>query len=108
MEDRWRVRASGRDAVHVSRKVGQDEASPRPEPGHGQPRLARASGNVEMLMITGDAQTPCNFFFQAEDGIRDRNVTGVQTCALPISRFFRAQWRASRASDRSRQRQAET
>src|SRR5207249_8718331 len=25
------------------------------------------------------------FFFLAEDGIRDRNVTGVQTCALPIS-----------------------
>src|SRR5207249_8132315 len=25
------------------------------------------------------------FFFQAEDGIRVRNVTGVQTCALPIS-----------------------
>src|SRR5437867_9332019 len=24
------------------------------------------------------------FFFQAEDGIRDRTVTGVQTCALPI------------------------
>src|SRR5699024_12022797 len=24
-------------------------------------------------------------YFQAEDGIRDRNVTGVQTCALPIS-----------------------
>src|SRR5699024_11702588 len=24
------------------------------------------------------------FFFQAEDGIRDRNVTRVQTCALPI------------------------
>src|SRR5699024_3707029 len=28
------------------------------------------------------------FFFQAEDGIRDRNVTGVQTCALPISFLF--------------------
>src|SRR5207248_7150710 len=26
------------------------------------------------------------FFFQAEDGIRDRTVTGVQTCALPIYR----------------------
>src|SRR6266496_6276170 len=26
------------------------------------------------------------FFFQAEDGIRDLYVTGVQTCALPISR----------------------
>src|SRR5690625_5350303 len=25
------------------------------------------------------------FFFQAEDGIRDGHVTGVQTCALPIS-----------------------
>src|SRR5690606_40765026 len=25
-----------------------------------------------------------NFFFQAEDGIRDFHVTGVQTCALPI------------------------
>src|SRR5699024_11333048 len=29
------------------------------------------------------------FFFQAEDGIRDRNVTGVQTCALPISQRLR-------------------
>src|SRR5690606_41045379 len=27
----------------------------------------------------------CRFFFQAEDGIRDFHVTGVQTCALPIS-----------------------
>src|SRR5690606_40093347 len=26
------------------------------------------------------------FFFQAEDGIRDFHVTGVQTCALPISK----------------------
>src|SRR2546429_4795210 len=29
--------------------------------------------------------TCCFFFFQAEDGIRDVAVTGVQTCALPIS-----------------------
>src|SRR2546430_4325596 len=28
---------------------------------------------------------PRLFFFQAEDGIRDLTVTGVQTCALPIS-----------------------
>src|SRR2546427_1463416 len=28
------------------------------------------------------------FFFQAEDGIRDLTVTGVQTCALPISRII--------------------
>src|SRR5688500_19857452 len=29
-----------------------------------------------------------SFFFQAEDGIRDYKVTGVQTCALPISSAF--------------------
>src|SRR5437016_6746775 len=32
------------------------------------------------------------FFFQAEDGIRDWSVTGVQTCALPISRTNRTAW----------------
>ena len=31
------------------------------------------------------------FFFQAEDGIRDRDVTGVQTCALPISCILKLQ-----------------
>src|SRR5690606_40070120 len=30
------------------------------------------------------------FFFRAEDGIRDFHVTGVQTCALPISTGFSA------------------
>src|SRR5262249_58254500 len=39
------------------------------------------------------------FFFQAEDGIRDWSVTGVQTCALPILGFVRAvgglDWRPS-------------
>src|SRR5258708_6199655 len=43
------------------------------------------------------------FFFQAEDGIRDDLVTGVQTCALPISQVERgrddvARARARRAS----------
>src|SRR2546427_1785966 len=32
------------------------------------------------------------FFFQAEDGIRDLTVTGVQTCALPISIIRRRQF----------------
>ena len=31
----------------------------------------------------------CFFFFQAEDGIRDDLVTGVQTCALPICLYTR-------------------
>src|SRR5688500_20129342 len=30
----------------------------------------------------------CCFFFQAEDGIRDYKVTGVQTCALPICTWW--------------------
>ena len=32
-----------------------------------------------------NAEDVKRFFFQAEDGIRDYDVTGVQTCALPIS-----------------------
>src|SRR5207248_6331533 len=36
------------------------------------------------------------FFFQAEDGIRDRTVTGVQTCALPIYHPRRVFVRAGR------------
>src|SRR5690606_40850236 len=36
------------------------------------------------------ASTFFSFFFQAEDGIRDFHVTGVQTCALPISRPSRS------------------
>src|SRR5262249_56615815 len=34
---------------------------------------------------TGSVVSGCFFFFQAEAGIRDWSVTGVQTCALPIS-----------------------
>src|SRR5439155_8088468 len=38
----------------------------------------------------------CFFFFQAEDGIRDGHVTGVQTCALPILTCTRPARAASR------------
>src|SRR6266566_7914549 len=38
----------------------------------------------------------CFFFFQAEDGIRDYKVTGVQTCALPISFAGRSRSRSLR------------
>src|SRR6266702_6656983 len=36
------------------------------------------------------------FFFQAEDGIRDGHVTGVQTCALPISVAYRIHYDVQR------------
>src|SRR3712207_8093193 len=40
------------------------------------------------------------FFFQAEDGIRDIGVTGVQTCALPIFRLRRSRLRVRSAPAR--------
>src|SRR5437763_17115942 len=42
------------------------------------------------------------FFFQAEDGIRDTSVTGVQTCALPISGRGTDQCTRSAAARRTR------
>src|SRR5438094_3311038 len=42
------------------------------------------------------------FFFQAEDGIRDRTVTGVQTCALPIYRRATCSTTSCRTSRASR------
>src|SRR5256886_7699448 len=45
----------------------------------------------------------CFFFFQAEDGIRDLTVTGVQTCALPIyaSGYIKGQWNGLRSPSSS-------
>src|SRR2546430_4688275 len=41
---------------------------------------------MSLVTVTAAAVSErCFFFFQAEDGIRDLTVTGVQTCALPIS-----------------------
>src|SRR5438876_10761305 len=45
------------------------------------------------------AQNYFYFFFQAEDGIRDGRVTGVQTCALPI--FFAGQGTRDRSGKAS-------
>src|SRR2546427_7886395 len=41
--------------------------------------------SVTSVMSVLDYELLFFFFFQAEDGIRDLTVTGVQTCALPIS-----------------------
>src|SRR6266496_5130647 len=42
------------------------------------------------LYNSADLPAALSFFFQAEDGIRDLDVTGVQTCALPISSEVKA------------------
>src|SRR5205807_5735425 len=56
----------------------------------GQPKFSRDSiAEFEFVSNRFDASQGrslgVHFFFQAEDGIRDYKVTGVQTCALPIS-----------------------
>src|SRR2546430_852449 len=64
-------------------------------PNRGQALTGRADGNgrghLECLFGSGRVSVRARvilmslfFFFQAEDGIRDLTVTGVQTCALPI------------------------
>src|SRR2546430_8997052 len=47
---------------------------------------AKATGKLPAVVLhtTVGALHVTMFFFQAEDGIRDLTVTGVQTCALPI------------------------
>src|SRR5207245_8706520 len=45
------------------------------------PGSAEANDSVTDILV----RRCYRFFFQAEDGIRDATVTGVQTCALPIS-----------------------
>src|SRR5258707_3747836 len=54
---------------------------------HVSLRLRRARSRLTATpgaMACSPPLTTWHFFFQAEDGIRDIGVTGVQTCALPI------------------------
>src|SRR5256885_9875559 len=60
--------------------------------------IAQAAGkSVLPDRCEGDGICVAVFFFQAEDGIRDYKVTGVQTCALPIS----AAWKTRFGADSS-------
>src|SRR2546429_3404564 len=55
-----------------------------PKNGWCDPPMA-ASSCESAIIVWGVPHTMApSFFFQAEDGIRDVAVTGVQTCALPI------------------------
>src|SRR2546430_12839621 len=47
--------------------------------------MATLSRKPHQYWVLGRVVYAICFFFQAEDGIRDLTVTGVQTCALPIS-----------------------
>src|SRR2546426_635297 len=64
--------------------------------------LSRCMASVLCVMY----QLEFVFFFQAEDGIRDYKVTGVQTCALPISAEPHGQPRLRRERAAAAQRRA--
>src|SRR6266540_83168 len=60
--------------------------------------------NNSILCFSGDESRLPFFFFQAEDGIRDRDVTGVQTCALPIYELRQGVQRSPLRDPRHRRR----
>src|SRR5207249_103598 len=72
--------AVGADVDEVRRAIGSDKriGSSFLFPGVGY------GGSCFPKDVKAMVHFAAEFFFQAEDGIRDRNVTGVQTCALPI------------------------
>src|SRR5258706_5286895 len=47
-------------------------------------KIVKKCKSCSIIMPQVKSELRCFFFFQAEDGIRDWSVTGVQTCALPI------------------------
>src|SRR5207249_8331258 len=91
------------------RALGAPVTAPSANPTGAEPPtpagavLAHFGAALDLVLdggpTPGGAASTVVFFFQAEDGIRGRNVTGVQTCALPISRRRRATT-ARRASAR--------
>src|SRR5699024_4988784 len=70
--------------------------------GTGARRRRLALGGPHADAREGVPERLLFLFFQAEDGIRDRNVTGVQTCALPIYRKARLHHPRRAAGDRRR------
>src|SRR5947209_6754589 len=72
---------------HASHQVGLDaDIWLSPMPNRELTRQEREEMSATMIVAEDrlDVDPQVCFFFQAEDGIRDIGVTGVQTCALPI------------------------
>src|SRR5207249_7772250 len=70
--------------THPSARARHRVRHSQPPATAGPLRALALLGSSSPLLVSS-LSALCFFFFQAEDGIRDRNVTGVQTCALPIS-----------------------
>src|SRR6266498_1299799 len=66
------------------RNSNRDCPGDRKSKAYGQPGRERLFHHSRKFVQRPTAASVI-WFFQAEDGIRDADVTGVQTCALPIS-----------------------
>src|SRR5256885_10251365 len=77
MSLRWKLGADDACRLRDGRDIDLSETLARMRVHF---REARGIGGLDKRVVVDD----CVFFFQAEDGIRDYKVTGVQTCALPI------------------------
>ena len=102
------LRSSRRDVEHLGRKVGQDDVSPRREPGDGQPRLTGARGDVEMLLVVGDVETLDHRRADRAQLIHDDRVPLLPARGEPgprrsltVSDLIAARHRPSRCSDAS-------
>src|SRR5688572_32634904 len=77
----------------TDRRLFNADGTPRDVPEEEKPEPPKATAPEAAVAATEaqatESQAPqmpqADFFFQAEDGIRPLTVTGVQTCALPIS-----------------------
>src|SRR5437667_186376 len=93
-------------AVATSQEAVQNQNEPqlRDENAHNDKSVHGVLNPTYQAGLRRDAVQPDieaerkkSFFFQAEDGIRGRDVTGVQTCALPISDRSRRRSRCRRS-----------
>src|SRR5256885_6328554 len=68
----------------VAERLRQEAEERRVRVKAGHPQVTDGPFAETKEALGGFYLLECVFFFQAEDGIRDYKVTGVQTCALPI------------------------
>src|SRR2546421_1132551 len=71
------------DGGRVAAALQADVSDPAAAKGLVE-RAVATLGGLDVLVSNAGLEHFGSFFFQAEDGIRDLIVTGVQTCALPI------------------------
>src|SRR5437588_260118 len=82
----------GKAYEQTNNNIAYDKSASRAQ-SEASPEALQQGWEKGMTRTSRHSFARLAFFFQAEDGIRDHCVTGVQTCALPI---YRTQFRKNR------------